>query len=49
MIIMSDKENEKEVQEVNLEDLEKVTGGTAFGDVPRVPEKAIDDSLKSKV
>jgi hypothetical protein len=44
-----EKENEKKVQEINLEELEQVTGGSAFGDVPRVPEKAIDDSLKNKV
>lgn len=41
----NDKEK-KDVQELNLEDLEYVTGGGAFDDVPRVPENPIDDNLK---
>ena len=44
-------ENEKEkknTQEVDLEDLEQVTGG-AFDNVPRVPEHKVDDSLRGKI
>ncbi len=45
-------ENEKEkknTQEVDLEDLEQVTGGGAFDNVPRVPEHKVDDSLRGKI
>lgn len=41
-----DKKNK--LKEVNLEDLKQVTGGS-FENVPRVPEKPIDDPLKSKI
>ena len=46
---MAENEKEKNTQELDLEDLEKVTGGGAFDNVPRVPEHKIDDNLKSKI
>ena len=47
---MTDKKQEdEEVREVDLEDLEQVTGGGVFTDIPRVPEKPIDDQLRGKV
>ncbi len=46
---MTDKKQEdEEVREVDLEDLEQVTGGGAFSNIPRVPEKPIDDQLRDK-
>ena len=44
---MSENKNvpAEEVEEISLDDLSKVSGG-AFGNVPRVPTKEIDDSLK---
>ncbi len=52
---MSQEKNEKNIknpeklQEIDFDDLEKVTGGSAFDTIPRVPEKPIDDNLKSKI
>ena len=46
---MNNEKENKKIQEVDLEDLEKVTGGGAFDNVPRVPEHNIDDNLKSKI
>lgn len=40
---------EPETQELNLDELEQVTGGGAFDNVPRVPQNPIDDTLKSKI
>ncbi len=46
---MTDKKQEdEEVREVDLEDLEQVTGGGAFSNIPRIPEKPIDDQLRGK-
>ena len=45
---MCKKEDEKNVKEIELNDLENVTGGS-FEDVPRVPEHKIDDSLREKI
>ena len=45
---MAENEKEKNTQELDLEDLQQVTGG-AFDNVPRVPEHKIDDSLRSKI
>jgi hypothetical protein len=46
---MQKKEDEKEqVQEIELDDLEQVTGGS-LADAPRVPVHPIDDKLKEKV
>lgn len=41
--------DEMETKELDLDDLEQVTGGSAFADVPRVPQHDIDDSLKGKI
>ncbi len=42
--------DEKETQELDLDELEQVTGGSnAFADVPRVPQHDIDDSLREKI
>lgn len=41
------KNNEK--KEISVEQLSEVTGGGAFSDVPRVPEKPIDDELRDKI
>ena len=46
---MAENEKEKNTQELDLEDLEQVTGGGAFDNVPRVPERNIDDKLKGKI
>ena len=47
---MTDKKQEdEEVREVALDDLEQVTGGGVFTNIPRVPEKPIDDHLREKV
>ena len=46
---MAENEKEKNTQELDLEELEQVTGGGAFDNVPRVPEHKIDDSLRSKI
>ena len=35
-----------EDKEIELDDLKQVTGCGAFGNVPRVPEKKINDSLR---
>lgn len=40
---------ENEIQELELDDLEQVTGGGAFDNVPRVPQNPIDDSLREKI
>ena len=46
---MQKKEDEnKKSQELELDDLEDVTGG-AFENVPRVPEHKIDNSLREKI
>ncbi len=46
---MRQKEDEnKKSQELELDDLENVTGG-ALENVPRVPEHKIDDSLRQKI
>ena len=42
--------DENETQELDLDELEQVTGGNnAFADVPRVPQHDIDDSLREKI
>lgn len=42
--------DEQETKELDLDDLEQVTGGNnAFADVPRVPQHDIDDSLREKI
>lgn len=41
--------DEKETQELDLDELEQVTGGNAFADVPRVPQHDIDASLREKI
>ena len=46
---MCKKEDDKSVREIELDELENVTGGGAFDNVPRVPEHKIDDSLKRKI
>ena len=38
----------EEPQEISLEELGNVSGG-AFGNIPRVPTKEIDDNLKEKI
>lgn len=45
------KKNEEhpESQELELDELEQVTGGGVFDDVPRVPQKPIDEPLRSKI
>ncbi len=41
-------DNKSNPKEINLETLKQVTGGS-LENVPRVPEKPIDDPLKSKI
>ena len=41
--------DEQETLELDLDDLEQVTGGGAFDNVPRVPQHDIDDSLREKI
>lgn len=43
--------HEEEARELNLEDLEKVSGGgeNPFKDVPRVLNHDYDDTIKSKI
>ena len=42
--------DEQETKELDLDELEQVTGGNnAFADVPRVPQHDIDDSLREKI
>lgn len=43
------EEAKKMGEKLNLEDLESVSAGGAFSDIPRVPTKPIDDELKGKV
>lgn len=46
---MCNKDEEKqEVQDLSLEDLEQVTGGGTFDNVPRVPENPIDEPLRGR-
>ena len=47
---MSENKNipAEEVKEISLDELSEVSGG-AFGNIPRVPTKQIDDSLKEKI
>ena len=45
---MCEQKKEQNVSEVDLDELEQVTGG-AFEDIPRVPERKIDDNLKKKI
>lgn len=40
---------EKKGEKLSLEDLESVSAGSAFSDIPRVPNNPIDDDLKGKV
>lgn len=47
---MCKNENENpEIEEIDLDDLEQVTGGGAFDSVPRVPQNPIDDTLRDKI
>ncbi len=46
------KENEKSLKnekKLSTEELESISAGGAFSDIPRVPTKPIDDNLKDKV
>ena len=36
-------------KEVSLDDLDEVSGGAAFANIPRVPTKEIDDSVRDKI
>ena len=47
---MSENKNipTEEVKEISLDELNEVSGG-AFGNIPRVPTKQIDDNLKEKI
>ena len=40
---------ELENKEVSLDDLDEVSGGAAFGNIPRVPTKEIDDNVRDKI
>lgn len=42
-------EETQEPRELSLDELEQVTGGGVFDNVPRVPQKPIDDDLRSKI
>ena len=46
---MCEQKKEQNVSEVELDELEQVTGGGAFDNIPRVPEHKLDDNLKSKI
>ena len=46
---MCEQKKEQNVSEVELDELEQVTGGGVFDDIPRVPEHKIDDNLKKKI
>ena len=43
------EETKKMGEKLNLDDLESVSAGGAFSDIPRVPTNPIDDDLKGKV
>ena len=40
---------ELENKEVSLDDLDEVSGGAAFANIPRVPTKEIDDNVRDKI
>lgn len=40
---------EVETKEVSLDDLDEVSGGAAFDNIPRVPTKEIDDNVRDKI
>lgn len=46
---MSEEKEMKGFEPLNDEELEEVAGGRAFADIPRVPNKPIDQNLKEKV
>ena len=46
---MCEQKKEQNVSEVELDELEQVTGGGVFDDIPCVPEHKIDDNLKKKI
>ena len=39
----------QEAVELDLDDMEKCSGGGIFSDIPRVPVHKIDDELKDKI
>lgn len=45
---LQNAENADEIVEMDLDNLENVTGG-AFEEIPRVPVNPIDDNLKGKI
>ncbi len=45
-VIVEKPTKKNENKEIPEECLNEVTGGGAFSDVPRVPEKPIDDDLR---
>ncbi|MBR4880133.1 MAG: hypothetical protein IKU13_09950 [Clostridia bacterium] len=40
---------ETEEKEISLEKLDKVVGGGAFSNIPRVPTQTIDETVKEKI
>ena len=48
---MSENKNipAEEVKEIPLEELSEVTGGATFANIPRVPTRKIDETLKEKI
>ena len=43
------EEVEDKDKEISLEDLSEVSGGAAFANIPRVPTREIDKTLKDKI
>ena len=48
---MSENKNipAEEVKEISLDELSEVSGGAAFANIPRVPTKEIDETLKNSI
>ena len=46
--VITNEVEEVENKEVSIENLEEVAGG-AFGNIPRVPTKKIDDKLRENI
>lgn len=48
-VIVEETAKKNEKKEIPEEQLGEVTGGGAFSNVPRVPEKPIDDKLRDNI
>lgn len=46
--VITNEVEETEEKEISVENLDEVSGG-AFGNIPRVPTKKIDDNLRENI